>query len=154
MAPFQLFFLLLSLAVFAFAWLRGGHTERAGVAILLSAYLISYVVHGITLRGFLLGDAMVDVAVLTGFVWLALRRDRWWTLLAAAFAGLTVVAHILMFATPDLQEAHIRADIASRWGLGVMMVLCLAAGVVERWMAGERAVSDDAQWRRRGKRVT
>ncbi|HEY0104040.1 MAG TPA: hypothetical protein VGB60_11290 [Brevundimonas sp.] len=154
MAPFQFFFLLLSLAVFPLCWLRGGHTERAGVAILLSSYLLTYVVHGITLRGFLIGDATIDLGVLAGFAWLAVRRDRWWTLLATAFAGLTMIAHILMFATPDLQEAHIRADVASRWGLGVMLVLCLAAGVGERWMAGERPVSDGARWRRAPKTVT
>jgi len=148
MAPFQLFFLLVSLAVFAVAWLRGGHTERAGVAIFVLAYFTSLLTHTITLNGFRLGEAVVDLAMFGALVWLALRRDRWWTLAAAAFAGLTMVAHVLIFVTPDLQESHIRADVAARWGIGVLMVLCLGAGVVERWMAGEAPVSREARWTR------
>ena len=148
MAPFQLFYLLLSLSVFAWAWLRGGHTERAGVAILVLAFLASFMMQPITLGQFRLGDAIVDLAVFISMVWLALRRDRWWTLAAAAFGGLILIAHALMFLTPNLQEAHIRMDVASRWGIGVLMILCLGAGVVERWMAGEQPVSLQARWRR------
>jgi len=153
-APFQLFYLLLSLSVFAWGWMRGGHTERTGVAIYVMGFFISFMVQAITLNNFRLGDALVDVAMFGALVWLALRRDRWWTLAAAAFAGLTLIAHALMFLTPDLTEAHIRMDVASRWGIGVLMVLCLAAGVVERWMAGEQPVSAAARWRRQERRAT
>jgi len=154
MAPFQLFYLLLSLAVFAWAWLRGGHTERTGVAVYVMAFLISFLLQSVTLNHFRLGDATVDLVLFGALIWLALRRDRWWPLAAAAFAGLTLVAHALMFMTPDLSEAHIRMDVASRWGLGVLLVLCLAAGVVERWMAGEAPVSVSARWRRPERRAT
>lgn len=148
MAPFQLFYLLLSLGVFAWAWLRGGHTERTAVAAFVLAFLVSLLLQGVTLSGFRLGEAVVDLALFGAMVWLALRRDRWWTLAAAAFGGLTLIAHGLMFLTPDLQPSHIRMDVASRWGLGVLMILCLGAGVIERWMAGEAPVSVRARWRR------
>lgn len=154
MAPFQLFFLLVSLGVFALAWLRGGHTERAGVAMFVLAYIASFVAQGVTLNGFRLGEAIVDLILLAALVWLALRRDRWWTLAAAAFAGLTMVAHAIMFITPDLQPEHIRTDVASRWGIGVLMVLCLGAGVAERWMAGEVPASRNARWSRPERRAT
>lgn len=147
MAPFQIFYLLLSLVVFAVAWLRGGHTERAGVALFVAAFVASFLAQGITLDGFRLGEAMVDAAFFGALVWLALRRDRWWTLAAAALGGLTMVAHVLMFLTPDLTEAHIRGDIISRaWGIGTMLTLCLAGGVVERWLAGEEPASRSARW--------
>lgn len=148
MAPFQLFYLLLSLGVFAWAWMQGGHTERSGVALFVFAFLASFMLQAVSLRGFRLGDALVDLALFGALVWLALRRDRWWTLVAAAFGGLTMVAHAMMFVTPDLGQAHIRMDVASRWGIGVVMILCLGAGVVERWMAGEQPVSAGARWRR------
>jgi hypothetical protein len=148
MAPFQLFYLLLSLSIFAWAWMRGGHTERTGVAVFVFAFLASFMLQSVTLREFRLGEAVVDLALFVSLVWLALRRDRWWTLAAAAFSGLTMIAHAVMFLTPHLQEQHIRMDVASRWGIGVLLVLCLAAGVVERWMAGERPVSAEARWRR------
>ncbi|RYG17612.1 MAG: hypothetical protein EON96_06455 [Caulobacteraceae bacterium] len=146
MAPFQLFFLLVSLAVFATAWLRGGHTERAGVVILVAAYVAAVMAYPVTLNGFRLGEAVIDVLVLVAFVWLALRRDRWWTFGAAACAALTMVAHAMVLLTPDLQLHHVRADVAARWGIGLLMVVCLAAGVLERWMAGEIAVSQQARW--------
>ena len=154
MAPFQLFYLLLSLAIFAWAWMRGGHTERTGVAVFVLAFLASFMLQRVTLNQFRLGDAVVDLGMFVALVWLALRRDRWWTLVAAAFGGLTMIAHALMFATPDLGEAQIRMDVASRWGIGVLMVLCLGAGVIERWMAGERPVSAAARWRRHERRAT
>lgn len=146
MAPFQLFYLLISVAVFGLAWLRGGHTERASVCIMIVAYLASLGAEGITLGWFRLGDAIIDLLVLAAFVWLALRRDRWWTLAASAVCALTVIAHIAIFLTPDLQEHHIRMDVAGRWGLGVFLILCMAAGVVERWIAGEPPVSQSARW--------
>ena len=108
----------------------------------------SFMQQAVTLNGFRLGEAVVDLAFFGALVWLALRRDRWWTLAAAAFGGLTLIAHALMFLTPDLGQAHIRMDVASRWGIGVLMILCLGGGVVERWMAGERPVSTEARWRR------
>ena len=148
MAPFQVFYLLLSLLVFAVAWMRGGHTERAGVAIFVLAFVASLLAQPLTLNNFRLGDAIIDLALFVALVWLALRRDRWWTLAAAAFGGLTLIAHAMMFMTPNLGLAHIRMDIASRWGIGVLLILCLGAGVVERWMAGERPASNEARWRR------
>lgn len=96
----------------------------------------------------------MDLGFFAAIVWLALRRDRWWPLAAAACGGLTLIAHALVFMTPDLQQAHIRMDVASRWGIGVLMVLCLAAGVVERWMAGEPPASSGARWRRPEHRAT
>lgn len=154
MAPFQIFYLLLSLTVFALAWMRGGHTERAGVVIFVFGFLISFMLQGLTLNNFRLGDALIDLGLLIALVWLALRRDRWWTLAASAFAGVTLIAHALMFMTPDLTLSHIRVDVASRWGIGVLQILCLGAGVLERWMAGERPVSTDARWRRASPRTT
>ncbi|WP_439470868.1 hypothetical protein [Brevundimonas sp.] len=154
MAPFQLFYLLLSLAIFAWAWMRGGHTERSGVAVFVFAFLASFMLQTVTLNGFRLGEAIVDLAFFAALGWLALRRDRWWTMAAAAFGALTLIAHALMFLTPDLGMANIRMDVASRWGIGVLMILCLGGGVVERWMAGERPVSAEARWRRPERRPT
>ncbi|GAA0629715.1 hypothetical protein GCM10009422_29020 [Brevundimonas kwangchunensis] len=154
MTPFQTFYLLLSLTVFAFAWLRGGHTERAGVAILVCAYVVSLVAQYIHLNGFRVAEALIDLLVLAGFGWLALRRDRWWTLAATALATLVMVAHTLTFLTPDLTPQHVRADIAARWGIGALVVVCLAGGVLERWMAGEAPVSRMADWKPRRARAT
>ncbi len=151
MSPYQLFYLILSLVVFAFAWLRGGHTERAGVVIFVAAFVASLMLQPLTVNGLRLGEAGADVVFFAAMVWLALRRDRWWTLAAAALGGLTMFAHALMWVTPDLSQAHLRADVIGRaWGIGTAMVLCLAAGVLERWLAGEAPASREARWERPG----
>lgn len=154
MTPFQSFYLALSLTVFALAWTRGGHTERAGVAIMVCAYVVSLVAQYIHLNGFRIAEAAIDLVVLTGFGWLALRRDRWWTLAATALAVLVMVAHTMTFLTPDLTSQQIRADIAARWGIGVLVMLSLGAGVLERWMAGEAPASRLADWKPRRARTT
>jgi hypothetical protein len=51
-----------------------------------------------------------------------------------------------MFLIPTLEQY---ADISARIGLGILMALTLLAGVGERWLAGETAVADAVQWRRR-----
>jgi hypothetical protein len=154
MTPFQTFYLILSLVVFALAWTRGGHTERAGVMMFIVAFLLSALVQDLAPGGFRLGEALVDLGFFVALVWLALRRDRWWTLACAALAGLTMAAHLATLALPESPRAHARADVAARWGIGVMMVLCLAGGVLERWMAGEEPASRRARWGRTARRMT
>lgn len=143
MEPFQIFYLWLSLVVFGLAWLRGGHPERMGVVMLVVAFLASYPLHPLRIGVFWLGDFIVDVVLASALLWLALRRDRWWTLAAAAFAVLTIAAHLVMLTVPGMDA---RGDIAARWGLGVLTILCLAGGVLERWLAGEPPVSREARW--------
>ncbi|MDO9587454.1 MAG: hypothetical protein Q8R45_00680 [Brevundimonas sp.] len=41
-----------------------------------------------------------------------------------------------------------RGDVAARWGIGVMIVACLGAGVAEGWLAGEEPASAKAFWGR------
>lgn len=149
MAPFQAFYLILSLVVFAAAWLRGGHTERAGVVTLVVGYIASFAVHDLLLfDDFRLAEFLIDLAVAVAFIWLAIRRDRWWTLAASAFCVLVIAAHMVMLFVPELDS---RGDVAARWGLGVLVIFCLAAGVLERWMAGEPSVASQVVWGRRSR---
>ena len=144
MAPFQAFYLYLSLFTFAVAWWRGGHPERAGVAIFVVAYSVSVLVQGWTIGDLRWGEAVVDLVTLGAFIWLAIRADRWWTLVVCAFMFLILVAHGVMIIVPQLD---VRGDVAARWGLGTAAILALLAGVLERWLAGEAPVSATARWR-------
>lgn len=93
-----------------------------------------------------LDDAMLDLGVTLVFGWLALNRDRWWPLAMAAIMALTVMVHVAIFAVPALGEY---AEMSARIGLGILMALALLAGAGERWLAGDRAISDRQTWRRR-----
>jgi len=91
-------------------------------------------------------DAAIDLGLALFFGWLALSRDRWWPLFMTAAMMLTVLVHLAMFLAPALGAY---ADVSARIGLGIVTGLCLLAGVAERWLAGEHAVSDRRRWARR-----
>lgn len=146
MTPFSIFLLILSLAVFLIAWLKGGHAERAGVLICILAYLASYAGRGLMIDKLHVGDAVADVIVTGAFAWLALRSNRWWPFAATASMILMLLVHASMVLVPGLT---VRGDMAARMGLSVVLILSLFAGVGERWLAGERPVSESATWTRR-----
>lgn len=127
-------------------WLRGGHPERFAVAVLL----VEDLVLGSPDIVWRIGDVYVDSALQDAllvliFGWLALRSNRWWPFAATAALALAVLVHILTIVTDISWDAAVSA----RVGLGLFMYAALLGGVVERWMAGERPVSDAALWRRR-----
>lgn len=74
-------------------------------------------------------------------IWLALRSDRWWPLVAAASLTLCVVVELLERMNPGLSEY---AAASAQLGLWIVVYLALVAGVGERWLAGERPVSENA----------
>lgn len=143
-SPFQIFYYVLSLLAFALAWLKGGHTERFGVTVLIVAWIVSFAPP--VMIGRLHADhAVEDALLMILFGWLALKSDRWWPLAMTTTLALTVLVHVAMVVTPGLDH---RADIAARLGLGVLTSLSLLLGVAERWLSGERPVSESARWRR------
>lgn len=84
-------------------------------------------------------DAVNDLALALFFGWMALRRERWWPLFVASVMILTVLVHVVTFLVPTLGEYE---SVSARIGLGIALGLGLMAGVAERWLAGEQAVSD------------
>lgn len=146
MTPFSTFLLLLSLAVFLVAWLKGGHPERTGVMICVLAFLAAYAGRGLRVHDLHLGDAVSDLIITFAFGWLAMRSNRWWPFAATAVMVLTMAVHMSMLLVPELTA---RGDVSARMGLSLALVLSVLAGVVERWLAGERPVSESATWTRR-----
>jgi hypothetical protein len=144
MTPFVYFYLIFSLVVFLLAWLKCGHTQRAGVALCKAANLISYFVRPMRIEEVRVGEALCDIAVLAAFGWLAFRGNRWWPVAATAVMILTVAVHMAVMLVPVLTSS---GDVSARLGLGVMLLICLLAGVGERWLAGESPVSGRARWR-------
>lgn len=140
MTWFSYLFLTFSMAVFLLAWLKGGRPERFGALLISTGYVVAAVAPPVLVYGdLLLFDAVADVAMLVIFLWMSLKGDRWWPFLAAAAMFLTDVVHAAMILIPELDT---RADISARLGLTLLTVLALLAGVGERWLAGERPVSN------------
>ncbi len=118
-------------------WMKGGHPERFGVAVIL----LSYLALG-PLQRWTIGDVYVDSIIENSLVllflgWLALRSDRWWPFVATAAMSLIVVVHICTIVTDISWDAAVSA----RVGLNLLLYVALLGGVAERWMAGEARVS-------------
>lgn len=139
------YYLLCLIAVVA-AWLKGGHVERQGAAAMLIVFAAGFVLHPIRMWNVHVGDALLDVGMMLFFGWLALNRDRWWTLVMTAVMALTVLVHVAALLVPEMDHY---SELSARVGLGILAALTLLSGVMERWLAGERAVSDGTVWRRR-----
>lgn len=139
---------VLAASAYAFAWLKGGHPERFGAALLIIDYLITKMVSDWRVGDVHIGIAVLALALLAAFGWLALRSVRWWPLVVTATLLLILVVQALPAVTARLSHNDIAA---ANNGLLALVHLALIAGVGERWLAGERAVSETAVWRRRAK---
>lgn len=137
MAPFQLFFLLSTLAVFSIAWLKGGHPERQGVAIMIVAYIASLFAAEWVIDRIRVLEFVIDVAMLVALIPLGIRSPRWWPMAAIAGQILVVVSYIAVMASPEIS---IRDNVGTRWVLSCVVLYCLLGGVLERWLAGEPPV--------------
>ncbi|CAN5125856.1 hypothetical protein BH09PSE1_BH09PSE1_28690 [soil metagenome] len=121
--------------IFPFAWIRGGHPERAVAATLLLAYASGPFAQELQWGRVYVGVAAVDVIVWCVFVWLSLRYDRWWLLVASAAQTLNVMASVVLVLTPALTT---RENVVAQWAFTVVSLYALLAGVLERRLAGER----------------
>ncbi|HYD28690.1 hypothetical protein [Brevundimonas sp.] len=135
---------LMTWLAFAVGWLRGGHTERRAVAVLFWDHAVTRSTAGMAGAHDMVAVSEIVVALI--FAWLAFRSERWWTLAASAALMLCVLVFVLEWTTLELPRD---AGISARLGLWFFIYLSLLAGVAERWMAGEQAVSRAAAWRRR-----
>ncbi|MBB5745237.1 hypothetical protein [Brevundimonas variabilis] len=142
MTPLQSFFLVSTLAIFAIGWLKGGHIERQAVLVLLMAYVAALFVQDLDRAAHQIAVAIVDGVLLLALIWMALRYDRWWLLVAVACQVLAMIAHGALWLNPDI---GLRSNVVTRWLFGLIQLYALAGGVVERWLAGEPAASPGLQ---------
>lgn len=136
---------VVAVVTFLVGWLRGGHPERFGVAVLLFHTLAEELYRNWRIPGGFDPVLWVAVAkeqavgrvVLTLiFGWLAFRSPRWWPLAVTASLVLILLVHLLTIVTP----ISYNAGASARIGLWLVLYLALLAGVAERWMAGEAPV--------------
>lgn len=129
---------------FVVGWLRGGHVERVATAVLFCDYALTSLAIGTACAHGLVAASEFVITLI--FAWMAFRLDRWWTLVTAAALALCALVFVLDWTIPALGR---NAAISAQIGLWLLVYVSLLAGVMERWLAGERAVSDIAVWRRR-----
>ncbi len=145
MTPFVLLYLVTSLAVLAIAWTRGGHPERLGVLIFLIGWMVSLPLNDVRIGGLRVGVVLADTGCLAAFLWLALKRERWWPLGVCACMVLILAVHLSSVLMPGVTAL---GETSAQLGLGMLAVLIQGAGVFERWLAGEAPASAQAIWKR------
>ena len=127
-------------------WLRGGRPERFGALVLLLDSSVSRLGDYWNIRESAPVATTQDFVVMLAFGWLALRTDRWWPIAATALLALCVLIRVIGMANPELSRFAMLSAILGFW---ILLYTVVLVGVGERWLAGERAVSDTAAWRRR-----
>lgn len=142
MTPWYAALLVLGLSAFAAGFWKGGAAERQGAAVLSGNLVLTI---ALQLSGS--PHAVAFVAGTDGlttliFVWLALRRDRWWLLAATAGLVLCTATWVISLLHPAVGFYTAASAEIGEWAL---VYLALAAGVLERWLAGETPAGDAAR---------
>lgn len=125
--PVLLTSLLVMLSVAAFAYWAGGPTERAGAALAAGGAVgtaLAWLVSG--RPDPVVPFALMDLALLIGFMALGWRSRRSWPLAAAVFQGAAVAIHLIRLASPGLAARTYLIALAVP-GCGVLAALSFAA---------------------------
>lgn len=119
--------------VSAYAFFRGEAEARIAASICIVASLASMiVVSPIGYSRVESGIFIVDMAVLAGFIALALRSDRFWPLWLAGFQLTTIIAHLFKAFNLDLIP-QVYAAAARFWVYPIFLVI-----VIGTWRSHQR----------------
>ena len=93
------------IALTAYSWRRGGREERWGAILLLGGSLLTMLAGspaGLRFVDVETWILIVDIAVLLGFLALALLSDRYWPLWTAALQLIGTLGHLAKLADLDM----------------------------------------------------
>lgn len=129
-------FIPLLFAVCLYAWWRGGADERI-VALTCMAGTAATLLVISPLRqryaGVEEGLLLVDLAVLAGFIMVALRSKRFWPLWVAGLQLTTSIGHILKGVDQDLLPRAYGAALQF-WGYPILVILAVGTYRAHRRM--------------------
>ena len=117
------FGLLIGVAVYAY--LKGGRDERAAMFVCVGATLASLAVMsqgGSDYRTLQPLVAVVDIATLGAFAWIALRSERFWPLWISGLQLTSTTGHLLKFVEPDLVPLAYSTALAF-WSYLILIIL-------------------------------
>jgi hypothetical protein len=122
-----LVFAPLLVAVCVYAWLRGGPDERMAAAICFAGTAATmFAISPLRQRyaGVEEGLMLVDLAVLAGFITVALRSKRFWPLWIAGLQLTTSIGHMLKGVDQDLLPRAYGAALQF-WGYPILLILAI-----------------------------
>jgi hypothetical protein len=141
MAP-TLFRLLLAL-VAVYAFVRGSRDERqVGLICVLGAILTHFAWTPLNERfaGLETHVMAIDVAVFAGFLWVALRSDRFWPLWVAGLQLTTILGHVLKAVDTSLLSRAYGAALMF-WAYPIVLILAIGTWRSHRRHLRQRGAS-------------
>jgi len=135
LSPFIYYLLLMAVAAYAF--MRGSPDARLAAAVCVIAtvatrIVLSPVAHRYS--GVEYGVFIVDLLALFGFIFIALRTDRFWPLWVAGLQLTTIVAHALKAVDTDLLP-HAYAAAGRFWVYPIFLII-----VIGTWRSHQRSL--------------
>lgn len=131
MNPAFIFFLISMLGVCAYAVMRGGRDERIGALALATAAVGSPLVMSHDWGGPEVGVILVDLALLSALMVLALRSRAFWPMWAAGFQGCAVAVHLVAARSPTMLPA-VYAETLAVWAYPVLAALAVGTWLETR----------------------
>lgn len=138
MAP--LFFRVLLALVAIYAFVRGSRDERLVAAICVAGAVITHLVWSPLHQRFAgveTGVMLVDMAVFMGFLWVALRSERFWPLWIAGLQLTTIFGHIMKAIDSELFNRAYGAALMV-WSYPIILILAIGT-----WRRHNRQLRDD-----------
>ena len=130
------FFRVLLALVAVYAFLRGSRDERqVGVVLVVGVVATTLVLSPVAHRfsGLESSVMYVDIAVFLGFLWVALRSERFWPLWIAGLQLTTILGHILKAVDVHLFSRAYGAALMF-WGYPIVLILAIGT-----WRGRRRA---------------
>ena len=133
--PDQLFSLAVLLACCGLALWRGRAVERIAAAAMAAAWFVTPLVQDDQQTlGAESGVLIVDILLLVVLLSLALTSDRWWTMAAAAFQGISALIHLAAAIDQQIipRAYYVAGSLVSYLVMGALLVGAWNAGRRER----------------------
>ena len=130
------FFRILLLLVAVYAFVRGSRDERQVGLVLVTGVIATTLALSPTAHRYSgLEEAvmLVDIAVFAGFLWVALRSERFWPLWIAGLQLTTILGHVLKAVDAQLFARAYGAAL-SFWGYPIVLILAIGT-----WRGTRRA---------------
>lgn len=118
---------------------RGRRDEHMAAGIVLGGSVVTLLTHWLVDVRYVdveRGDLLIDLAVLTAFITLALYSDRFWPLWVAGFQLTSSLAHFLKAVEPELiPQAYAAA--ARIWSYPILIIILIGT-----WRSHQRSKAE------------